>query len=432
MLKAKESIVRHVSATCVAAALAAATPVLGKQQPIQVLFQPASGQVATMDRGLELVVSQGPSSEVRMLTPEPDEDGRLELPFLFVNRSNQPITVGPENVAATSLTLVPYDQLMEQQRRHEGHKKFGNFLASLAMGLSTVGAGNEYGSFDYSGMSSGGGFVSGSGSLTLYNPYLQRQADAEASAAIAGRTERMHQSFAADRNALGANLRTTTIMPGQQLNAVLTFDVPKALSKVSTSQAFTIAIQFGSDRHVLNGFLGPAGSLPAITYLAGAPAQTPNSQASNDPTARPVVAAINTSSRTQPPAALSFVAEPRQGAPVVSTEPTIERYHRGEYTGQPEQLAALAKKGFGPAQYELGTLYEKGKGVPQDSAHAAQLFKMATAQGVRDAETSLGWMYEKGEGVPRNVDAAEQYYALAARQGDEIASTRLIALRSGG
>jgi hypothetical protein len=417
------TIVRWLGASGVVATMAIAAPALA-QLPLQVLFQPGTEQTATIDHGVEFVVSRQPTSEVRMMTSEPDENGRLELPFLVVNRSSQPITIGPENVSSSALTLVTYEQLMEQERRHEGHKKFGNFLARLGTSLGAINAGNQYGSFNYSGMSSGGTLYSGSGTLTLTNPYLQRQAEEEATATNAARTEQMYASFAAARHELGANLRTTTVMPGQQLTAVLTFDAPKDLQKAASSRPVTLTIQVGADQHVLSGFVGPSGSLPAIAY----------STRPLPPLAGDVAAQAEPAVASPPAGTGSNLAEAsRAVTPLPApTEPTIEGYRRGEYTGKPAQLAALAKKGFGPAQYELGTLYQLGKGVPKDSVKAVQLFKLAAAQGVRDADTSLGWMYEKGDGVPRNVGIAVQYYALAAKNGDEIASSRLITLRSAG
>jgi hypothetical protein len=246
----------------------------------------------------------------------------------------------------------------------------------------------------------------------------------------------MYQSFAADRHALGANLRTTTVMPGQQLSAVLTFDLPKKLRKASTSQSFNIAIQMGADRHLLNGFVGPEGKLPWITYSTGgferAPSPSAQPHQGGYPTVPTAVAVTDDSSRRHSPTPANLAAAPLPSAQVGSAEPTIEGYRRGEYTQQPEKLLALAKKGFGPAQYELGTLYQEGRGVPRDSTRAVQLYKLAAAHGIRDANTSLGMMYEKGDGVARDKFAAEDYYAVAARQGDVIASTRLVELRSGG
>jgi len=107
---------------------------------------------------------------------------------------------------------------------------------------------------------------------------------------------------------------------------------------------------------------------------------------------------------------------------------TIQAFNRGEYAGQPEQIAALAKQGFAPAQNELGTLYQLGKGVPQNNAEAVRFYQLAAAQGMRDAQANLAWMYENGQGVVKNIATAKRYYDLAAKQGDRIAATRLNAL----
>jgi hypothetical protein len=42
--------------------------------------------------------------------------------------------------------------------------------------------------------------------------------------------------------------------------------------------------------------------------------------------------------------------------------------------GQPdfEETKRLAEQGYAAAQYNLGIMYERGRGVPQDDAEAAQ------------------------------------------------------------
>jgi len=42
---------------------------------------------------------------------------------------------------------------------------------------------------------------------------------------------------------------------------------------------------------------------------------------------------------------------------------------------------------------------------------------LAAEQGDADAQYNLGWMYVKGEGVPQNYKTAVKWYTLAAEQG---------------
>ena len=57
---------------------------------------------------------------------------------------------------------------------------------------------------------------------------------------------------------------------------------------------------------------------------------------------------------------------------------------------------AAAGQGFAAAQYNLGTLYENGDGVPQDKSEAAKWYRAAAEQGDEDAQFNLLW---KGSGV---------------------------------
>lgn len=416
-------------------------------KPIQLAVQPVAGQMVSMAHGAQIVVSQAAQTEVRMMVPEPDETGRIKLAFVFVNRSNSPINIGPENVATTSLALVSYDQLMTEQHHREGRKKFGHFLYTLGNAMAANDAGTQYSSFNYSGMTSSGELYSGSGSFTVQNPYLAERAQERALAADQAHAEQMYQSFSIDRSAIAANLRTTTLMPWQQMQSMLTFDIPRGTSSAKASRPFSITIRMGTELHVLSGYLGPVGTIPVITPAPGASLQPPADNM-NAPSSQLAGNAAGVQANQARPANMpspsDFAAVQRnqsvQPGPVHTTgipsaarpdAVSIQAYSRGEYAGRPEQLAILAKQGFAPAQNELGTLYQLGKGVKQNNAEAVRLYRLSAAQGLRDAQANLAWMYEKGQGVPKNLALAKRYYRLAAAGGDQIAAARLSELNSG-
>ncbi|MGA3112809.1 MAG: tetratricopeptide repeat protein [Syntrophobacteraceae bacterium] len=70
------------------------------------------------------------------------------------------------------------------------------------------------------------------------------------------------------------------------------------------------------------------------------------------------------------------------------------------------------------AQYHLGLMYAKGRGVPQDYIEAAKWYRKAAEQGHADAQHDLGVMYLDGEGVPQDFVQAHMWLDLAAAQGD--------------
>ena len=57
--------------------------------------------------------------------------------------------------------------------------------------------------------------------------------------------------------------------------------------------------------------------------------------------------------------------------------------------------------------------------MPKDYATAVKWYTKAAEQGDADAQHNLGVMYDKGEGVPQNNVLAYMWWNLAAAQGDE-------------
>jgi len=78
---------------------------------------------------------------------------------------------------------------------------------------------------------------------------------------------------------------------------------------------------------------------------------------------------------------------------------------------------------FLPRARNLGLLYAKGQGVPQDYAQAMKGWRQAAAQGHAGAQLNLGVLYDEVQGVPQDYAQAHMWYNLAAAQGDKKAST---------
>ncbi len=122
--------------------------------------------------------------------------------------------------------------------------------------------------------------------------------------------------------------------------------------------------------------------------------------------------------------------------------------------------AKAAERGFAPAQYRLGNLYEKGQGVERDLekarslyeeaakqgnasaihnlavllatgggkapdfAAAAEWFKKAADLGVRDSQFNLAILYARGNGVKQDLEESYKWFAVAARDGDRDAAEK--------
>ena len=103
----------------------------------------------------------------------------------------------------------------------------------------------------------------------------------------------------------------------------------------------------------------------------------------------------------------------------------LDAAQKGDFATALKEWKPLAEHGDASAQYNLGVMYEKGQGVPQNDKTAVKWYRLAAEQGDADAQNNLGVMYDKGKGVPQNDKTAVKWYKLAAEQGDATAQTNL-------
>ena len=94
-----------------------------------------------------------------------------------------------------------------------------------------------------------------------------------------------------------------------------------------------------------------------------------------------------------------------------------EACRKGDYAQAYEEFKKLAEQGDARAQYTLGFMYAKGKGVPEDYAEAMKWYRKAAEQGDPNAQDALGWMYAEGKGVAKDYAEAMRWYRKAAEQG---------------
>ena len=103
----------------------------------------------------------------------------------------------------------------------------------------------------------------------------------------------------------------------------------------------------------------------------------------------------------------------------------MDAANRGDHATASREWRPLAEKGNAAAQLNLGLLYYKGQGVPQDYVLARQWWEKSAAQGHVAAQVSLGILYASGYGVPKDNQQAVRWFRLAADQGDALAQGRL-------
>ena len=107
-------------------------------------------------------------------------------------------------------------------------------------------------------------------------------------------------------------------------------------------------------------------------------------------------------------------------------------HKQGDYAAALREWRPLAAQGNRYAQYNLGVMYDNGRGVTQDYREAARLYGLAAAQGYADAQFNLGTMYDNGQGVTQDYREAVRLYGLAAAQGNARAQFNLGSMYGNG
>jgi TPR repeat protein len=84
-----------------------------------------------------------------------------------------------------------------------------------------------------------------------------------------------------------------------------------------------------------------------------------------------------------------------------------------------------ALRGLDGAQFELGAMYQFGRGVKQNQPLAVEWYQKSAAQGNAKAMCNLGWAYQNGKGVKQDYAKALYLYQKAATLGDAAAQYSL-------
>jgi TPR repeat protein len=110
----------------------------------------------------------------------------------------------------------------------------------------------------------------------------------------------------------------------------------------------------------------------------------------------------------------------------------MDANNREDYATALREWRPLAEQGDALAQYNLGVLYRKGRGVPQDDVQARQWYEKAAVQGEAKAQYNLGILYFNGNGVPKDYQQALRWFRRAADQGEVVAQTKIAIMYDDG
>ncbi|RLA11705.1 MAG: hypothetical protein DRQ59_09235 [Gammaproteobacteria bacterium] len=103
----------------------------------------------------------------------------------------------------------------------------------------------------------------------------------------------------------------------------------------------------------------------------------------------------------------------------------LNAYENKDYATALMEWMPLADAGDSQAQYNLGWMYKRGRGVPQSDNTAIMWFEMSAQSGHSGAQSTLGSIYYYGEGIARNELVGARWFTQAARQGNLRARSEL-------
>jgi len=92
----------------------------------------------------------------------------------------------------------------------------------------------------------------------------------------------------------------------------------------------------------------------------------------------------------------------------------VRAYQDGDYAGAMNRWSALADKDYAPAQFNLGVMYETGRGAGINYQRAAEFYEKASEQDIPNAYLNLGLLYARGAGVEKDDEMAAELFEAAA------------------
>ena len=90
----------------------------------------------------------------------------------------------------------------------------------------------------------------------------------------------------------------------------------------------------------------------------------------------------------------------------------LAAYQSGDFATALREWRPLAEQEDVRAQFNLGRMYEYGRGVPQDYKTALKWYTLSAEQGFAGAQLILGAMYYEGQGVPQDYETALKWFTL--------------------
>lgn len=214
-------------------------------------------QRSRMDQGIETIDSFSDKTSVRIIEPQDKVSRRVRLSVIVYNHGDEPFNFGPENIQATigprneAVAVVPYERLLKEEKNRAGWRAAFAAMGAAGNNMAAANAGTSYGTFNaYSRQ----GYVGG-GNWQSYNSGQAYAAQSLANAQNRQLFDSLTASNLAGLQALGANLRTTTIDPQDFYGGQVTLELPKSARKAKNTLDLTLIVNVGPEVHVFEAGL---------------------------------------------------------------------------------------------------------------------------------------------------------------------------------
>jgi len=101
---------------------------------------------------------------------------------------------------------------------------------------------------------------------------------------------------------------------------------------------------------------------------------------------------------------------------------------RGDYVSAFNMFNQLASAGDAAAEFQLGVLYDTGRGTKQDPQQAMHWLRMSAAHGNMQAQSNLGVAFSMGRGVAQDPLRAYVWFTVSSGAGNAVATSNRDAL----
>lgn len=218
-----------------------------------VVPQAGEGQTIRWIDGFKVIQDSQPLTTAMIANRTLELPGRpITFVVVVTNNGTEPINFGPDNVRielASGDRISTIDPaIIEGKLRRDIKRR--KALAALSAAFSAQGAtGQTSGNFSYSGTASNGGYVSGTGTYSGYDPLAAQQQQQAARAQAAGVNRAIDARKQDGEESLSWMVRRNTIETGQSLGGVVAIEALPLSKRAPVLEKATVIITVGTEEH---------------------------------------------------------------------------------------------------------------------------------------------------------------------------------------